>query len=302
MTARHVLEAAEVRERVSMRQAVDAVRRAIVELDAGAFTLPPRLALGDGRVLVMSAHHAPTGTAVVKTISVDLERTPAILGILVWTGHGDQLIVDAAAVTTLRTGAIVGVATDALAAPDACAMALLGAGTQAPDQVRAVHTVRPLSSLTVFNPRPERADALLAGLAPELPGVALRVAGSVDEAIDGADIVNCATSSRTPLFALDALPERVHVNAIGSFRRSMRELPDELLGSAYLLVVEQRAAAIEEAGEIIHGLHSGSVTEGRITELATVLREHPEPKGRTVFKTVGVAAQDWAIANLLARR
>jgi ornithine cyclodeaminase len=301
MTPPHVLGAAEVRERVGMREAVDAVRKAIFDLDTGLFTLPPRLALGDGRVLVMSAFHSPTATAVVKTISVELDRTPAITGSLVWIGYGDQLVVDAPAVTALRTGAIVGVATDALAAPDACRMALIGAGTQAPDQVRAVGAVRKLSALTVFNPRPERAHAMLAELAPELPGVSLRVAGSVNEAIDGADIVNCATSSRTPLFDLEALPERVHVNAIGSFRPSMRELPDELLGIAHLLVVEQRSAAIEEAGEIIHGLRSGSITESRIMELAAVLHERPEIEGRTVFKSVGIAVQDWAIANLLTK-
>jgi ornithine cyclodeaminase len=301
MTARHVVEAAEVRKRVSMHKAVDAVRQAILDLDAGLFTLPPRLALGDGRVLVMSAYHSPTATAVVKTISVELERTPAVAGSLAWTGYDDQLVVDASAVTALRTGAIVGVATDVLAAPGACVMALIGAGTQAPDQVRAINAVRRLSALTVFTPRAERAHAMLAELAPELPGVALRVARSVDEAIDGVDIVNCATSSRMPLFELEALPERVHVNAIGSFRPSMRELPDELLGIAHLLVVEQRSAAIEEAGEIIHGLRSGSITASRIMELAAVLRERPEIKGRTVFKSVGIAVQDWAIANLLAK-
>lgn len=302
MTAlRHVLEDAEIRKRLDMRSAVDAVRQAVVDLAAGQFTLPPRLVLGDGRVLVMSAYHVPSATAVTKTLSVERERVPAISGSLVWTGDGEHLVIDAAAVTALRTGAIVGVATDSLAAPDASVMALLGSGAQAPDQVRAVHAVRKLSALRVFSPSPGHADALIARLAPEFPGVDLCVTGSVNEAVADADIVNCATSSDRPLFAMDVLAERVHVNAIGSYRPSMRELPDELLGNARLLVVDQRSAVLEEAGEIIHALHSGVITEDRIVELAAVLGERPEIAGRTVFKSVGLAVQDWAIANLLAK-
>lgn len=297
--APRVIGGAEVRRLVPMGDAVGAVREAFRELGAGAFALPPRVVLGGGKVLVMAAYHEPTGSAVVKTVSVELDRVPAISGTLVWTDAGGRLVADAAAVTALRTGAIVGVATDALAEPDASVLALIGAGGQAADQVRAVHAVRPLSALNVFARDRVRAEVLLAGLATELTGVELRASPTVAAALADAQVVCCATSSSTPVFEAGMLPGRVHVNAIGSFRPSMRELPEGLLASAGLLVVDQAEAATTEAGEIIHALRHGAISAGDLRELATVLDERPAALGRTVFKTVGVAVQDWAIARLL---
>jgi ornithine cyclodeaminase/alanine dehydrogenase-like protein (mu-crystallin family) len=294
----------EIRRLVPMHDAIGAVRDAFRELAEGAFTLPPRLALGDGTVLVMAAHHRPSGTAVVKTLSVELDRVPAILGLLVWSSRAGQYVADAAPITALRTGAIVGVATDAMADPDASTLALFGAGGQAADQVRAVHAVRPLSRVAVHDRDPQRAGALVARLSAELPGIELVTAPTGPEALEDAQIVCCATSSTTPLFDLDALPEHVHVNAIGSFRPDMRELPDKLIATADLLVVDQLEAATEEAGEIIHALGNGLVERDCLHELATVLArsERPVTTGRTVFKTVGIAIQDWAVARLLSRR
>jgi ornithine cyclodeaminase len=300
--AHQVLTSAEIRRLAPMPDAIDAVRAALRDLAAGAFDLPPRLVLGGGDVLVMSAHHRPSRTAVVKTVSVDLDRAPAITGTMVWTGRTRPLLADAAPVTQLRTGAIVGVATDALADPTSSRLALIGAGGQAADQVRAVHSVRPLEKLAVFDRHRACATALLSNLAAELPQVDLRVAPTIDHALDDAQIVCCATSSTTPLFSVDALPDNVHVNAIGSFRPSMRELPDKLMGTAVRVVVDQVAAATAEAGEVIHALRGGSVAMGDLVELADVLEAGPVTAGRTVFKTVGLAVQDWAIAALLGHR
>lgn len=299
--AEQVLTAAQIRERVPMPEAIKAVRRALSDVAAGHFTLPPRLHFHDGRFLVMIAFHHPTGAAIVKTLSVELDRAPAILGTVVWTDPGGRWVADAAAITTIRTGAIVGVATDVLAKPGASVLALLGAGRQAPDQIRAVHSVRPLTALKIFDLDPGRAETLAEAVSPELPGVQVQTTQRVADALTDAEIVCCATSSSTPLFPAEALPPQVHVNAIGSYRPSMRELPDELLATADLVVVEQLQAARDEAGEIIHALENGSRAASEICELATLLSAVPPETGRTVFKTVGIAAQDWAIARLLAR-
>ncbi|MGC7096139.1 ornithine cyclodeaminase family protein [Amycolatopsis lurida] len=294
--------AADVRAAVGMPAAVDAVRDAFADLAAGHFSQPPRLVFGtdDQALLVMTAHHAPSGAAVVKTAGVVLDRDPAIVATLVWTDHGGQLTAEAGAVTALRTGAVAGVATDLLAAPDAAALALLGAGAQAADQVRAVLAVREIRELSVWNRSARRVGPLLDTLAAEFPRLRLRVTGNAAEAVTGADVVCCATSSADPLFELSALPERVHVNAIGSFRPSMRELPAELLGTASVVLVEQFEAAAE-AGEIRHALDNGLLDRGAVLELGDALSAPPEAKGRTVFKSVGVAAQDWAVARLLAQ-
>ncbi|MFD8500616.1 ornithine cyclodeaminase family protein [Amycolatopsis sp. NPDC059657] len=296
-----MLTAVDIRRLISMPDAIAAVRAAFVDLAAGEFTQPTRLSFGGGRALVMSAYHAGSGAAVVKTLSVELDRSPAILGTLVWSSATGQLVADAIEVTTMRTGAVSGVATDLLAAPDATRLAVLGAGAQAADQVRAVAAVRPLASVTVYSRTSSRASALISALRKEFPAIEFTLSGTADEAVSSADVVCCATSASQPVFDASALPENVHVNAIGSYLPSMRELPESLLASARVVVVDEAEACLEEAGEIIHAVSTGSLKRDSLVELGSALAEPPGVGGRTVFKSVGVAAQDWALARLLAQ-
>jgi ornithine cyclodeaminase/alanine dehydrogenase-like protein (mu-crystallin family) len=129
--------------------------------------------------------------------------------------------------------------------------------------------------------------------------MSVRVAASAADAVSDAEVMCCATSSETPLFPVDALPERVHVNAIGSYLPSMRELPAELLATAGCVVVDQVDAVLAEAGEVIHAVDTGLVDRASLVELGDALRSPPEASGRTVFKSVGLAVQDWAVARLL---
>ena len=297
-----ILGEREIRGAVTMRGAIDAVRRGFIGLARGEFEMPTRTVLRDGQFLVMSAHHRPTATAMVKTLSLNFGRKPTIAGTVVWseTGRPDQLVADAGAVTALRTGAAVGVATDLLAPPEAGSLTLIGAGGQAPDQVRAVHAVRPLRQLTVVDTDPRRAQALVETLGPELDGAQLLTATDVEPALRDAEIVCCATSATSPLFPASALPARVHVNAIGAYRPTMRELPDGLLADS-TVIIDELDAVLQESGEIIHALQAGAITRDALTELGTALTETSADYGmRTVFKTVGVAMQDWALARLLA--
>jgi ornithine cyclodeaminase len=294
-----MLDAHAVRAAVPMTAAVDAVRDAFLDLAAGRFVVPQRLSFGGGTTLVMSACHTPTSTTVVKTLSLVAGRTPMILGTLVWNTAAGQVVADAIEVTTLRTGAVSGVATDLLAPASAGRLALLGTGAQAADQVRAVAAVRPVRRLAVFGRDPSRAHVFAHRLRAEFPDIVTRVAASAADAVSEAEIVCCATSSSTPLFDVDDLSERVHVNAIGSYLPSMRELPAELLGTAECVVVDQVQAVLEEAGEVIHAVESGLVKRSSLVELGDALGTPPAVNGRTVFKSVGLAVQDWAIARLL---
>ena len=284
-----------------MSAAIDAVRDAFRELAAGNFVLPPRQIFGDGAVLVMSAYHSPTGTAVVKKIGIALDQVPAIRATVIWTGRGEQLVADGSSITTLRTGAVVGVATDLLAPADATRLTVIGSGAQAPDQVRAVLAVRPIADVTITGRSADRAAALARELAAEFPDVRFTSGTDVDASVAEAHIICCATSSSTPLFTADALPDTVHVNAIGAFRPTMRELPRDLLATASTVLVDQTEAAMEESGEIIDAVQHGTLTTEDLVELGTALATNPEAAGRTVFKSVGVGCQDWAIAAALAQ-
>jgi ornithine cyclodeaminase/alanine dehydrogenase-like protein (mu-crystallin family) len=297
------LDAADVRAAVSMEDAIEAVREALLDLAAGHFEQPVRTAMRDGQFLIMSIHHRPTATAMVKILSLDFNRIPAIAGTVTWAelSQPGALVADAAAVTGLRTGAISGVATDLLAPADADTMAIIGAGGQAPDQVRAVNAVRPLRKLSVVDRDSSRAAALAEALRPELARVDIEVASGVEAAVSDAHIVTCATPATEPVLASGMLRPQVHVNAIGAFRPTMRELPDDLLGES-TVVIDDLAAILEESGEILHAIETGALAEGDLTVLGDALSRPPERRDRTVFKTVGVAAQDWAIARLLASK
>jgi ornithine cyclodeaminase len=298
-----VLSAADLRAALPMSAAIGAVRDAFVALGAGEFEMPVRTALGDGRFLTMSAFHAPTVSAVVKSVNMDFTRRPAVEGLVTWTSApaSTTYVMDAAAVTSLRTGAVVGVATDALAPVDSHDLVLIGLGGQAPDQLRAVRAVRGIERVTLVDRDEAFVRAFAENNADDLADLDVRLSTDPASAVATADVVCCATTSTEPLFVADALPDRVHVNAIGAYRLTMRELPDELLGAA-LLVVDQREAALEESGEIHHAIGGGLVAESGLVELSDVLRgpQHPNRPSRTVFKSVGLALQDWAIGYALA--
>ncbi len=297
-----VLDAEGTRAALSMPEAIAAVRDAFVALGAGEFELPQRTVLGDGSALSMAVHHRPTRSTVVKSISADFTRTPAIVGavVRVSTDSTDVLVADAATVTTIRTGAVVGVATDVLAPAGARRLVVVGAGGQAADQLRAVCAVRPIEVVTLVARRADAAAALRDDLAHEIADLDVSVTTDLDAALREADVVCCATPATEPLFRVENLPSAVHVNAIGSYRHSMRELPDELLATA-TVVVDQREAALAEAGEIDHAITAGVLGADDLVELSEALARRPALEERTVFKSVGVAVQDWALGDLLAR-
>lgn len=295
-----MLSPADLRAAVPMPEAISAVRAAFLRLHAREFEMPVRTALGDGRFLTMTALHVPTNSVVVKSVNLDFARRPAVEGLVIWTSAptSTTYVLDAATVTSLRTGAVVGVATDALAPAITRDLVMVGLGGQAPDQLRAVRCVRSFERVTLV----DRDEGFIRTFADEhaddLVGLDVRLSTDPATAVATADVVCCATPSREPLFAADALRPRVHVNAIGAYRLSMRELPDELLGSA-LVVVDQRDAVLEESGEVVHAIAAGLLTDADLIELSSVLGGVERPD-RTVFKSVGLAIQDWAIGHALA--
>lgn len=292
-----VLSSDELRAAVPMSSAIAAVRDAFIRLHAGEFEMPVRTALGDGRFLTMTALHTPTSSTVVKSVNLDFARRPAVQGLVMWTSGSTSYVLDAGTVTSLRTGAVVGVATDLLAPVDARTLVLIGLGGQAPDQLRAMRAVRDFDAVTLVDRDIGFVTAFAEAQAKDLADLDVRLSTDPSAAVTNADVVCCATPSTEPLFAADDLPETLHVNAIGAYRLNMRELPDALLSSG-LLVVDQREAALEESGEIHHAIAAGVLVPDDLLELGEVLAGVRRP-ARTVFKSVGLGAQDWAIGQAL---
>jgi ornithine cyclodeaminase/alanine dehydrogenase-like protein (mu-crystallin family) len=188
----------------------------------------------------------------------------------------------------MRTAAVSAAATKTLARRDAAVLAILGSGVQAQSHLEALRLVRDFREVRVWSPRNARAFA---------EHVGVRLARSAKDAVRGADVVLVATTSRTPVLEGEWLSPGMHVNAVGAPRPDWRELDDNVLRKAKLYV-EQREAAFRESGDVIAG--------GKIfAEIGEVFggskpgRESAEEI--TLFKSVGVAVEDLASAELVYR-
>lgn len=206
--------------------------------------------------------------------------------VAVFDGEGSPVgIVDGPTITAIRTGAVCGLATRLLAHERPATMAMLGAGAMAFDQVAAIKAVRPVERILVWS----RDLAHATALASKVGGEAVP---DPDEAVAAASIVSCATPARGSLFSADSVRAGTHVNAIGAFTPAMAELPPGLLDRAYVVVDDLEAAAAE-AGDLIQADRAPNTT------LRALLDGTAPQVGEdvTVFKSVGVAAQDVAAAS-----
>ncbi len=310
MPALPFLDADAMRRGVPIVELIDAVEQAYRDLSAGCDASPPRsrVELPNGDLLLMPGLRQGGSGASVKVVTVtpfnSTRNLPTVQAVVLWldaeTGTPLALL-DGAELTAMRTGAGSGAATRLLARPDASVLALIGAGAQAEWQARAVMAVRPIREVRIYARGPSR-DALAARLAGDADVAPVR---SAREAVDGADVICCATTSHQPVFDADWVGAGTHVNAIGSFRPEMVELPPRLFGRAALVAVDSRAAALAEAGDLQAAIAAGELSERDVVELGSVAAGYAAARDAgaiTIFKSVGLAIQDVAAAELVVRR
>ncbi len=209
------------------------------------------------------------------------------------------LTLDGAALTALRTAAVSALATRYLAVPDAHRLMLFGAGRQAHAHLEAMSAVRPIEQVVIVDAHLAAAEALV--VEAQARGLDARV-GSPDD-VREADIVCTCTTSATPVFAGALLREGAHVNAIGAYRPDIRELDDDLMSRAKI-VVESEQAALTEAGDLLIPLRSGVLDRSAIlADLAALVggaMVRTNDQEVTVFKSVGIAWEDLVIASAAA--
>ncbi len=213
-------------------------------------------------------------------------------------------VLEGSSLTAIRTGAAGGAAIDLLARPESRIVAVFGAGVQGRSQLEAACAARRIETAYIFDANPQKA----ADFAEEMQGKAgvtrdVRVAGSAREAIEQADIICTATSSLKPVFEDRYVRPGTHISAVGSYTPAMQEVPAETVQRARVFV-DSRAAALQEAGDLIQPMRLGVFDESHIHgELGEVVlgrlpgRESDEEI--TYFKSVGIAVQD-AIAAQVA--
>jgi ornithine cyclodeaminase len=310
-----VINQQEVEQLLPMEAAMDAVEKAFKALSTGEALNPLRrvmFLLDDlGVQVAMPAYLGSQGTTGLKAITVfpGNEGTAyeshqgAVL--LFGTEHGElQAVVDASAITAIRTAAASGVATRLLAREDAENLAILGSGTQATAHLEAMLLVRAIRRVRVWSRTPAHARRF-AKQATERHRVVLQLAPTAREAVQGADIICTTTSAPTPILLGEWLKPGMHVNAVGSSVPFARELDTSAIVKSRLFV-DRRESTLNEAGEFLMPLKEGAVDEAHIqAEIGEILLgQNP---GRvsfvevTLFKSLGLAVQDLASAHAVYR-
>jgi ornithine cyclodeaminase len=224
--------------------------------------------------------------------------------VLLFSAESGELlaVVNAAAVTAVRTAAVSGVATRALAREDAGDLAIVGAGVQARSHVDAMSHVRPIRRCRVASRRVESARKL----ADELKGryaFPVEAVATVEAALRGADLIVTATNSAEAIVRREWVSEGAHLNAVGSSTPNAREL-DAGVVAASSLFVDRLESAVNEAGDYLRAVEDGVVAPGHIrAELGEVLRGakpgRTSAEEITLFKSLGLAVEDLAAAKYL---
>lgn len=214
-------------------------------------------------------------------------------------------LIDAAALTAIRTAAASAAATDALARPEAAVLAILGAGVQARSHLRAMCAVRKPKEVRVWNHRVPSARTF-ADWARDRLDLTVTVAATVSDAVADADVICTVTAAREPLLPAAAVAPGAHVNAVGSSFADRRELAGDLVARCAVFV-DSRESAHAEAGDLLLAAREGHFDTGAIrAEIGEVLRgAHPGrsgPEEITLFKSLGLAAQDVVAGFAVYRR
>jgi alanine dehydrogenase len=213
-------------------------------------------------------------------------------------------VVEADRLGMMRTGAIGGVAAKWLARKDAKVAGVFGSGWQAHGQLEALAQARTLERVKVFSRTREKLERFCAQMRERL-SLDVVPAASAEEAVRGSDIVVTITKSATPVFSGEWLAPGTHINAAGSNSLVRRELDEATVLMASRIVVDSRATALKEAGDLLPALDQGRVSAGALIEIGEVIAG--TRPGRTaadeltLFESQGMAIQDLAIAAHLLK-
>ncbi|MDP9359836.1 MAG: ornithine cyclodeaminase family protein [Acidobacteriota bacterium] len=307
MTKLLILNEHEVERLLTMRECISVMEEALSALARGEVHNPLRQAIrapgANGLLGLMPAFRGgQTAVYSLKEVCV-FPGNPArgldthLGAVLLHSGETGELlaVMNASAITAIRTAAVSALATRLLARDDARTLAIIGAGVQARTHMEAIPLVRNIDDVRIVSRTPAKAEALA--------GTRARVVASVEDAVRGADIVVTATSSREPVLKREWLADGVHINAVGSSIAVARELDSATVAAASLFV-DRRESTVNESGDYLFALREGAITEGHIrAEIGDILIGRATGRTSdgeiTLFKSLGLAVEDLAAAQFL---
>jgi ornithine cyclodeaminase len=311
-----VIAGPDVRRLLPYADCVEAVDAAMRAVSAGRTVMPLRQVMrlpgGHGALGTMPGYLGEPECFGIKVLSL-FPGNPAAglsshlgLYLLCEAGHGRPVaVMDASVLTAIRTAAASVVATRALAREEARVLAIIGTGEEAWSHVEAFQAVRPFDGVRVWGRNRAAAERLVEH-ARRLGAGDVRVAATARDALSEADVVCTVTAAPEPiLFGADVRPG-THLCLVGASVPSAREVDDACVAMSRFFV-DYRASAMAQAGELLHAMREGVVTESHVVaEIGEVLggavagrRSGAEV---TIYKSLGIAAQDLASATLVFRR
>lgn len=287
---------------LDMETAIECVEEAFRQLGLERAENQPRRRVrgGSGSVLhVLSAAAEYLGYAGYKAYATTRAGARFQFGLFDARTGQPAAIIEASLLGQMRTGAASGVATRYMARPDAKIVGCFGTGFQARAQLKAVCSVRRIERVEVYGRDDERRKKFADEMA-EYCNVPVAAVHSPEDVAAEKDIVICATSSPIPLFDGHALAEGTHLNVIGSNYLSKAEIDVTTIRRADHIACDSREACKHEAGDFVPAIEDGSLDWARVYELADVVhgREtgRANPEDITLFKSVGLALEDLAVA------
>ncbi|MEX2612831.1 MAG: ornithine cyclodeaminase family protein [Gaiellaceae bacterium] len=307
-----VLSEHDVRRLLDMESCVEAMEEVLSALARGELFQPLRFVArppeATGLIGLMPAHRAGDHPAYALKEIVVTPDNPTARGldahqgaVLLHDGETGELIavLNASPVTEIRTAAVSAVATRALGRADSECVAILGAGVQARAHVHAMRAVLDDPEIRIWARNLDAAEKL----AGEVEAV---FSPSIDAALVGADIVCTTTSSSQPIVERRWLSPGAHINAVGSSVPTARELDTQTVAESSLFV-DRRESTLNEAGDYLLARAESGIGPDHIrAELGEVLvGMHPgreDDAELTVFKSLGIAVEDLAAAELVVRR
>jgi len=314
-----ILSKSDVAQVLTMPDALEYVEDAYKQLSLGKAIVPQRIAITDpapGLTLVMPGIIGGEMNALAtKIVSVYKDNPtkynmPTVLAkIMVQNMNtGDIVgIMDGALITAMRTGAATGVGVKYLARKNSKTLGIYGAGVQARKQVVAVYWAlnQKLEKCKVFDLNEKASKEFKQELEKELE-IAIEIINSGDDLLSDTDILVAATTSTEPLFSGDKIPEGVHISSIGAHAATVRELDSTTIKRAAILAAGLKEACIAEAGDYLIPINEGIINESDIISIGDIITG--KKSGRTndneitVFKSVGISAQDVSVAKLVFDR
>ena len=308
------LGADDVMKALTLAEVMDAVEESLRIYESGDYEMPDRLSVScGGRDVLILMPCVAGGSIVTKTLTIypdnPARNRPMIDGIVMLASQADGEILalmDAKAITAMRTGAVTGTSIRYLARSDARSVGLVGCGTQGYYQLMYACAAREITRVTVYDVVPTAIPGFVEKAAQSLPGIEIQVAESTEAVARNSDIVITATTARSPVFPDDPeLFKGKHLVAIGSFQPEVREYPDAVFSLVEKVWVDI-AFAKEESGELIIPLDKGILREEQLETLGGLIQSGRAPErglyGTTFFKTVGMALFDLTTARLAYTR